>query len=309
MFTALALTGALLINGMPVAASVGSQPVRYAGLTSCAGSDGKRHICGPWRLWLRGGRTIPLPDAQLRSLDTAGREQRLRAPIAVDAYGRYATYFSKSSHKLVVRNVASGKVTRVAGPAASRPADLTMTQLELLVSPGGRYVVIDPNIGTRDTTVVEVASGKQWKLPDYAKVRGFSPDGRLLRVLLDMEETAVYKPGGRSPSGGVTLTGWGAMANGGGTLAGAAREGKRVYLRFYATSNAMESRKPLRLSIPAGQEPRRLDWVSPHHVSLLTYREPRTYVARSVSTVTGASRITDTFTIARTTWDVHMAGE
>ncbi|GAA2790234.1 hypothetical protein [Nonomuraea dietziae] len=44
------LLGAALPGGAPSPA-----PVRYAGLTSCPGANGKRHICGPWRLWLRGG--------------------------------------------------------------------------------------------------------------------------------------------------------------------------------------------------------------------------------------------------------------
>lgn len=302
MFAALALVGALLVNGSPSA----SAPVRYVGLTSCAGANGKRHICSPWTLWLRDGKKIALRDAQVRSLDPQGREERLRAPIAVDSAGRYAAYFSTSTRRLVVRSLATGAVTPVAGPV---PADLAMSQLDLAVSPHGRYVVIDPTTGTRSTTVVEVATGRRWSLPDYARVQGFSPDGRLLRVILDFEETAVYRPGGKVPSGGVTLTGWGAVTNDGKTLAGASREGKRVYVRFYATSNAMESRKPVRFAVPAKHEPRRLDWTSATTLHLLTLKQPGTYVSRSVNSATGASKVTDTFTINTHTWDVHLAGE
>lgn len=301
MFAALALVGALLVNGVHAETTA---PVRYAGLTSCPGKDGKRHICGPWTLWLRDGRTITLPDAQLRSLGTDGREERLRAPISVDTYGRFATYFSKSTHKLVVRDIPTGKTTTV----ADRPA-LAMSDLDLLVSPGGGYVVIDPSTGTGPTTVIESATGKRWSLPDYAKVQGFSPDGKLLRVILDYEETAVYRPGGAVPGGGVTLVGWGALTNDGKTLAGASREGKRGYIRFYATANAMESRRALRVALPPKQSPRRLDWTSTTSLTMLTLQEPRRYVARSINTKTGAVRITDTFTISDHTWDVRLAGE
>ncbi|MFI6321228.1 hypothetical protein ACIBG8_27075 [Nonomuraea sp. NPDC050556] len=297
MFAALALVGALLVNGVHAEATA---PVRYAGLTSCPGKDGKRHICGPWRLWLRDGRTITLPDAQLRSLGTDGREERLRAPISVDAYGRFATYFSKSTHKLVVRDISTGKTTNV----AERPS-VAMSSLELLVSPGGRYVVIDPDTGSSPTTVVESATGKRWSLPDYARVQGFSPDGKLLRVILDYEETAVYRPGGAEPSGGVTLVGWGALTNDGRTLAGASR----THIRFYSTANAMESRRALRIALPAKQSPRRLDWTSATGLTMLTLQEPRRFVARSINTRTGAVRITDAFTISDHTWDVHLAGE
>ncbi|WP_327088015.1 hypothetical protein OIE66_37755 [Nonomuraea sp. NBC_01738] len=280
------------------------KPVRYVGLTTCA--TPKRHICGPWHLWLVGGKVITLPDAQVRSIDPQGREEAQRAPISVDATGRYAAYVSTKSKILTVRSLATGKTTPIPG---ALPKDLAMSDVDLLISPLGRYVVIDPTPGTRATTVIEVATGKHWSLPDYARVQGFSPHGSMLRVILDFEETAVYEPGGPKPSGGTTVTGWGALASGGKTLAGAAREGKRVFIRFYATSNAMESRNPIKLSIPAKNDPRRLYWTSATTLSLLTLRQPGTYVTRSINTKTGKARIVDRFTISPHTWDVHLAGE
>ncbi|WP_431903383.1 hypothetical protein [Nonomuraea sp. bgisy101] len=185
-----------------------------------------------------------------------------------------------------------------------------MSDVKLRTGPNGRFLVLDPTLNTtRTPSVIEVATGKAWTLPAYAGVQGFSPDGRLLRVVLDMEETAVYRPGGAVPSGGVTVTGWSALAPDGATLAGAAREGSRVVVRFYATANAMESRAPVRVKASSPEEPRMLTWDSSTRLTLLTYDEPRTYVARSVSAKTGSARIVDRFTLGRHTWDVHLAGD
>ncbi|MEU7003476.1 hypothetical protein [Nonomuraea sp. NPDC046570] len=280
--------------------------MRYAGLATCASKSVKRHICGPWRLWLRGGMILPLPDAQVRAIDSGGREMALRAPIAVDPTGRHVAYIARSTHQLVVHSLTSGKINHLARTAFG---GVPMEQLDLLLSPAGRYLVIDPELGTQETSVFEVATGKRWTLPDYAKVMGFSADGRLLLVKLDGEESAVYSPGGRQPSGGTTVTGWVALGDGGTTLAGVAREGGRVVVRFYATSNAMESRKPLRLKIPPKQEPRRLDWASRDRLTLLTLRQPGSYVTRSVDTHTGRMHISDSYTTEQNVWDIHLAGE
>ncbi|MEV4159654.1 hypothetical protein [Nonomuraea dietziae] len=299
------LLGAALPGGAPSPA-----PVRYAGLTSCPGANGKRHICGPWRLWLRGGGTVQLKDAQIRSLDARGREEVQRAPVAVDPYGRHVAYFAASDRRLVVRNVGSGGLTRVPGTAGRLPSGLRMSDVELRVGPEGRYLVLDPTrSSTRGVLVIEVATGKAWTLPAYASVQGFSPEGRLLRVVLDQEESAVYRPGGAVPSAGVTVVGWGALTSDGATVAGAAREGSRVLVRFYATSNAMESRAPVRVKVPPAEEPRMLRWDSGSRMTLLTFDEPRRFVARSVEVRGGGARMVDSFTVGRHTWDVHLAGD
>ncbi|MFI6816942.1 hypothetical protein ACIBG7_31395 [Nonomuraea sp. NPDC050328] len=279
--------------------------VRYAGLTSCGGRP-QRYICSPWRLWLRGGGILPLPDAQVRALDENGRELRLRAPIAVDPYGQFAAYFHKSTHRLAVRDLNARAVRLIPGTAGKRPS---MTHLDLLVSPKGRYLVVDPDLGTQPTTVIETATGATWSLPDYAKVQGFTPDGSLLRVILDMEETAAWRPGTPPPSGGVTVVGWSALRTTGDIIAGVSREGRTHFVRFYAARTAMEHRRPLRFTLPRGQEARRLDWTPSGHLTLLTLKQPGSYVTRSLNPTTGKLRTLDTFTISPHTWDIHLAGE
>ncbi|MGW4472999.1 hypothetical protein ACWENQ_25325 [Nonomuraea sp. NPDC004354] len=291
--------------------------VRYAGLASCPGANGKRRVCSPWRLWLRGGKTLDLPDAQVRSLDARGREQALRAPISVDPYGRHVAYFATTNHRLVVRNVPSGKRTPVPGQAGRLPYGLRMSDVTLRLGPHGRFLVVDPVLSSiqRPPTVIEVATGKTWPLPPPARVQGFSPDGRLLRLVLDMKETAVYRPGAAVPSAGVPLTGWGALAPGGATLAAAAREGSRVSVRFHdpvrhdGPAGTTEPRTPVRVKVPAAEQPRMLTWDSSTRLTLLTFAEPRTYVARSIDLRDASARLVDRFTLSRDTWDVHLAGD
>ncbi|MFC7717533.1 hypothetical protein [Nonomuraea recticatena] len=101
----------------------------------------------------------------------------------------------------------------------------------------------------------------------------------------------------------------GALTSDGATVAGAAREGSRVLVRFYATSNAMESRPPVRVKVPPAEEPRMLRWDSGSRMTLLTFDEPRRFVARSVEVRGGGARVVDSFTVSRHTWDVHLAGD
>ncbi|GAA4100665.1 hypothetical protein [Nonomuraea soli] len=310
MPSGLALAAALLLGTgslvNPAAAAPAIQ-ARYAGLTTCA--KPKRHICGPWRLWLKGGATLPLRDAQVRSLDEHGRKLALRAPIAVDAHGRFAAYFKTSTRRLVVRNLNTRKVVSIPGTAGATPRSLLMHELDLAVSPHGRYVVVDPIPGSSTTSVIEVATGKTWALPDYARVRGFSPDGRLLQVQLDFEESVVYRPGGTLPSGGAAVVGWVTMRDGGTHFAGVSREGRTTYVRFYAAATAMEHRHPLRMTLPRGHEPRRLDYTSSGRLVLLSLKQPGEYASRSIDPATGKIKVVDSFRISTHTWDVHLAGE
>lgn len=81
-----------------------------------------------------------------------------------------------------------------------------------------------------------------------------------------------------------------------------------MVVRFYATSNAMESRTPVRVKVPATENPRMLRWDSGARMTLLTLDEPRTFVARTVNAGSGAARVVDRFTVGKHTWDVHLAG-
>ncbi|MFI6481555.1 hypothetical protein ACIBH1_26735 [Nonomuraea sp. NPDC050663] len=309
MPSGLALAAALILGSGSLVnpAAAPAIQARYAGLTTCA--KPKRHICGPWRLWLKGGATLPLRDAQVRSFDEKGRKLALRAPIAVDAYGRFAAYFKTSTRRLAVRDLHTRKVVSIPGTAGATPRGLLMHELDLAVSPHGRYVVVDPVPGTRTTTVIETATGKTWSLPDYARVRGFSPDGRLLQLQLDFEESVAYRPGDAVPSGGATVTGWVGLRDGGTQLAGVSREGRTTFVRFYAASTAMEHRNPVRLTLPRGHEPRHLDWTSSGKLLLLSLKQPGSYVSRSIDPATGKIKVVDSFGISTHTWDVHLAGE
>jgi hypothetical protein len=161
-----------------------TKAVRYASLDSCP-KDGSSVPCGAWELTLRSGKTVKLPDATVFPRGANGKvDKETSAPFAVSGDGTRVVYFRKSDHKLVWKDVLSGKVRTLPGSAAKVPKGLGMNDVDPTLSPDGDVVVIDyaDDSGKLPTLAVGLGSGKAAKLPGRDSVQGFSPDGRRILV-------------------------------------------------------------------------------------------------------------------------------
>ncbi|MFC4588865.1 TolB-like translocation protein [Sphaerisporangium corydalis] len=177
--------------------------MRYASLDSCTRKDEARP-CGAWMLTLRNGRTVKLTDAAVFPRTAKGRLDRTSStPFAVSGDGDRVLYVRASDHKLVWKDVLTGRVRSLPGAAARAPKGLGMSDVDPILSPSGDVVVIDyyDDSGKRPTLAVDLGTGQIGKLPGGDSVQGFSPDGR--RILMsgstsdNTTEFAVYDTNGQ----------------------------------------------------------------------------------------------------------------
>ncbi len=85
--------------------------IRYAAVKTCKLKGGSRGPCGAWRLSMRGGGTVKLPDARTTPRDAKGKVRKEQAaPIAISGDGGTVAYFRRSDDRLVVRRLGGEAV-------------------------------------------------------------------------------------------------------------------------------------------------------------------------------------------------------
>jgi hypothetical protein len=138
--------------------------IRYASLDRCKDAD---RPCGPWRLTLRDGREIVLPDAQVNPHNRHGKPDLERmASIAISGEGQRVAYIRTGDHRLVVRDL-NGDVHVMPREALPTRADGVALRLSL----DGTHLAVD-NLIFDVNEAVKLAS-----LPGKATFEGFSGDG------------------------------------------------------------------------------------------------------------------------------------
>ena len=230
------VSASAVIIGASVPAEAGGtrSPVRYAGLDGC--------VCAPWKLWVRGGRVVSLPDARVFS---RGRQ---RAPLALSPNGRYVTYFQRSDGALVVREMTSGEIRAVPGVRWSN----TMRAARIELSPGGRYAVLGVGWGHQ---ILDTYTGESVPVPPGLRPWSFSPDAKSVLVVDDTFQAGIYSMSpfaewGRVPVGG-------ALGPGGEIVAHFTARDAGIGLWNVLGAGPLR-RRPIPL--PGGRTPTRLRW-------------------------------------------------
>ncbi|MFC0864123.1 hypothetical protein ACFHYQ_17655 [Sphaerimonospora cavernae] len=154
--------------------------IRYVWVKECGKGDATVP-CGPWTVTLANGKDVRLTDALVFSLTAKGKvDTGVMAPVTVSGDGNRVAYFRKPDGKLVVRDVAKGRVHVLPGSSAKPPKGVTMSDVVLTLSPDGEIVAID--YGDRNeklpSLLVDLRSKKIGKLKGNLTVEGFSPDGK-----------------------------------------------------------------------------------------------------------------------------------
>ncbi|MFC7381631.1 hypothetical protein [Sphaerisporangium rhizosphaerae] len=245
--------------------------VRYAWVASCAKGDYVTP-CGSWTLSLRDGKTVKVPEATVYPRGADGRpDKESSAPFAVSGDGSRVVYFRRSDHKLVWKDVASGRSHGLPGSSAKLPKRLGMEDVAATLSHDGDTVVVDYGdaSGKLPTLVVHLRSGEVVKLPGKDDVQGFSPDGR--RVLLsrttadNTTEFTVYDTDGQAGESRevpqvVSNNSPIALADDGVTVGVViVPTSGRPRLRLYDLSTDAVS-PAVDLNVPSSESPYRLDW-------------------------------------------------
>ncbi|GIH69029.1 hypothetical protein [Sphaerimonospora thailandensis] len=154
--------------------------IRYVWVKQCGKGDATVP-CGPWTVTLTNGKDVRLTDALVFSLTAKGKvDKGAMAPLTVSGDGNRIAYFRKPDGKLVVRDVAKGRVHMLPGSSAKPPKGLTMTDVALTLSPNGEIIMIDygDSKGKLPSLLVDLRSKKIGKLKGNLTFEGFSPDGK-----------------------------------------------------------------------------------------------------------------------------------
>jgi hypothetical protein len=167
--------------------------VRYAWLRACKKKD-YEVPCGHWRLTLRNGKTVKLTDARVHPKLRNGKvEKESSATFAISGDGRYVNYFRASDGKLVVRDVATGKVRALPGRAARLPKGLGMLDVDTMLSTDGRHAIVDyyDDKAKLPTLLIDLSTRAITELPGNENVWSLSPSGdKVLTVRGTSENTS-----------------------------------------------------------------------------------------------------------------------
>ncbi|MDP9847166.1 WD40 repeat domain-containing protein [Streptosporangium lutulentum] len=228
--------GVIVVVGMGTTAEAEGREilVRYAGLGDCD--------CAPWKLWMRDGRVIKLPEARVFSV--GGR----RAPLALSPDGRYVAYFQLKDGALVIREMSTGTVRSVPGVTWSR--ELRTARLDL--APAGRYVVLGNG---RDSQVIDAQSGMSSAVPLGLRPWSFSPDAKFVLAVDDSFRAGIYSTSPWGETGRVPVGG--ALSPDGRTVAHFTARDSAISLWDVATGKAITLRP---IALPARKIPIRLRW-------------------------------------------------
>ncbi|MGI5493664.1 hypothetical protein [Microtetraspora malaysiensis] len=135
-------------------------PISHAYRTPCHIDDERRILdCGvqEWRVVTRTGTTYRVPQALVAS----GMNRNVC--LAVSRDGRMLAYYSREAQAHVVRDLVTGAEVR-------SPLKVTENQFgagnQLVVSDDGRYLVFDPQVGSKKPGVlIDMHTGKSVTLP------------------------------------------------------------------------------------------------------------------------------------------------
>ncbi|MBO3749834.1 hypothetical protein J5X84_27450 [Streptosporangiaceae bacterium NEAU-GS5] len=299
------------------AASAADVQVRFAWVKGC---PKKEDIvpCGPWTLTLRSGKKRVLKDALVYATTAEGKVDKTSATtFAISRNGKVVCYFRKSDHKLVVRNLVTGKVRALPGKAAVLPKGNGMTLTHIYLSYDGAKVLIDYNddADTQPTLVVDLATGATHKLRGDLRALGFSPDGDQVLVQRFTEHTtefAVYDETGAKVNSQVVpgnVAGIPIALSGDGRTVGVITNAKdRQRLRLYDLTSDTAS-DPVTLKVPKIENVTRLFFDPSGNLVIWSLRgykgnEMIGVLERRVDPVSGATTKIDTFTFdpAFSTW-------
>jgi hypothetical protein len=299
--------------------------VRYSWLKSCPKKD-YTIPCGAWNLALNSGKNLVLKDAMVHPLTADGKVDKEGATtFAISGNGKVVSYFRKSDHKLVVRNVATGKVHVLPGKAAALPKGLGMTDLDTILSDDGTKVLIDyyDAAGTRPSLVVDLASGTTRKLRADSAAQGFSPDGKLILVSRFTDENttefSVYDESGTKVNSQVVPQ---IVANNSpialsddgttvGVLITSPKGKQRLRLYDLASDTVGDA---IDVSVPKTEGAHRLFFDSAGNLTLWELRGDKAgnvvgAAERRVDQSTGATTVIDSFKIKSTAWTWWLPGE
>jgi hypothetical protein len=173
---------ALLLGVAPSAAAAATKigTVRYARLPACSGTK-----CDPWELTMRDGRVVRL---------TGARADRDLPFMMVSADGRHLVYNRRSDRRVVVHDLADGRI---------HPTPLyDVSESGVHLSADGRRMVITDGGPTVDS-LTDLATGKTYDLVHVGKTRtvrrhlyeefeSFSPDGRYLLLSSNLADGTEY---------------------------------------------------------------------------------------------------------------------
>lgn len=200
---ALAALAASVLPASPAAAA--PDVIRYASVKACERKGGAKEPCGVWRLTMRGGGTIELPDARVTPRDARGKERKGQAaPFAVSGDGRSVAYFRKSDGRLVVRRLG-GPVTVVRG---GPPGGVGMDDVALYLSRTGDRIAVEAveTADERPTIVYDLSEedpADPRQLPGRLVFHGFGGESALAAELSGERVARLisYSPDGRRDLG------------------------------------------------------------------------------------------------------------
>ncbi|GAA1619115.1 hypothetical protein GCM10009733_014330 [Nonomuraea maheshkhaliensis] len=289
--------------------------VRYAD-NSCVGKNGKVRRCAPWRLRLRSGRVVRLPDARVFT----GEGILAKTPFALSPHGSQAAYFRLSDNALVIREVTTGNVRVVPGlryPVTGPPPLLAL-------SPAGRYVILkrealmpappsEPLNLQVPRKVVDTVTGQTRTLPPGELPLSFSPDNaHLLTFRQDGDYNVVYSTRTWTEvRRGPRLSGrFGSLAMDGTTIAHLRDENLPDHIVFTdVTTGRRTARAPI--SLPPGELGHWLLFDRANNLDVRTSTTPKGRVTRTyrLRRVNEGMRVLDTFKHhPRDTLDVVAGG-
>ncbi len=319
--TAALLASAVLAGAVAVPASAhtrtGPSPARAVWIKACGGNP-----CGHWRLKLRDGRTITVPDAAATKVDARGRRTTDIGVFAVSGDGRTVLYERASDHRLVVRPVAGGPGTALPRSLAPRSTASITVQL----SPAGDRVLVDhgDEHGRVPTKVFTVGTGRTTELPGRDRPLGFSADGDEVLTRRDGgDNTATlvaHRLDGtstrRTPPQVVERAAVTTLAADGRTVAafiwGDSEKKRAPRLRLYDLETG-ELSKGVDLALTPAGTPYSARWTADGGLTALvtTEHDGGAAVVRvlTVDPGTGAVKQRDTYTIGKSRYAFYAAGE
>jgi hypothetical protein len=299
--------------------------VRYAWLKSCPKKD-YTIPCGPWTITLGSGKNLVLKDAVVHPYLADGKVDKEGATsFAISGNGKVVSYFRKSDRKIVVRDVASGKVRALPGKAGKLPKGLGMSDLDTFLSDDGGKIVIDyyDAAGTRPSLVVDLGTGKARSLRADSAVQGFSPDGKLVLTTRFTDENttefSVYDESGAKVNSQVVPQIVAnnspiALADDGSTVGVLITNPKgKQRLRLYDLASDTVG-DAVDISVPKNEGAHRLFFDGSGNLTLWELRGDKAGNVvgadeRRVDSSTGATTVIDSFKIKSTTWTWWLPGE
>ncbi|MBO3746943.1 hypothetical protein J5X84_12775 [Streptosporangiaceae bacterium NEAU-GS5] len=317
-----AKTGAVSTASKSAAAS---SQVRYAWLKSCPKST-YTIPCGSWTVTLTSGKSVVLKDAVVHPIMANGKVDKEGATsFAISGNGKVVSYFRKSDRKIVVRDVASGRVRALPGKAASLPKGLGMSDLDTFLSDDGTKVLIDyfDAAGTRPSLIVDLTGGSTRTLRADSAGQGFSPDGKLVLATRFTDENttefAVYDESGAKVNSQVVPQ---IVANNSpialsddgttvGVLITTSKGKQRLRMYDLATDTVGDA---VDLSLPKSESAHRLFFDASGNVKLWELRYDKAgnvagATQRRVSPGSGATSVVDSFKVKSNTWTWWLPGE